>query len=330
LNAFGSTSWFFSPQRTIALLSIRAVVFVSASIGFFTLARPLCAQNATPAPAPDTQMSVPGGYSIHQAVDVGGRFDDIVGSGSMYDSLLNIHTGPRIMSEVFEMHALPGKKNTPVDDLRAFGSGFGGDPVSVAKLDFSKGKWYEFSALFRRDRKYFDYDLLGNPNIPSGQSIPIGPSNAPVGAFAWPQTLQSPFLFNTVRRMTDTSVTVLPLSTITFRLAYSKSVMEGPSYSPSGYQFAKYNAILLEYQRNSTDDFTGDVEWKPVSGTKFTFEEQLTHYKGDSYFTLNPNALTLQEADGTRVAINDYDSLTPYGIGACNTGSMGSAYTRRA
>jgi hypothetical protein len=327
LNAFGSTSWFFSPQRTIALLSIRAVVFVSASIGFFTLARPLCAQNATPAPAPDTQMSVPGGYSIHQAVDVGGRFDDIVGSGSMYDSLLNIHTGPRIMSEVFEMHALPGKKNTPVDDLRAFGSGFGGDPVSVAKLDFSKGKWYEFSALFRRDRKYFDYDLLGNPNIPSGQSIPIGPSNAPVGAFAWPQTLQSPFLFNTVRRMTDTSVTVLPLSTITFRLAYSKSVMEGPSYSPSGYQFAKYNAILLEYQRNSTDDFTGDVEWKPVSGTKFTFEEQLTHYKGDSYFTLNPNALTLQEADGTRVAINDYDSLTPYGIGACNTGSMGSAYT---
>jgi hypothetical protein len=277
--------------------------------------------------APETPMSAPDGYSIHQSVDVGGRFNNTIGSGAMYDSLLNMHSGPRVLTETFEMRALPGKKNTLVDDLHAFGSGFGGDPENVAKLDFSKGKLYEFSALFRRDRKYFDYDLLDNPNTPSGQSIPIGPSNAPTGSFAWPQTLQSPFLFNTVRRMTDTSLTLLPLSAVTYRVTYSKSVMEGPSYSPSGYQFAKYNAVLEEYQRNSTDDITADIEWKPVQGTKFTYEEQISHYKGDSYFTLNPSSLILQEADGTKVAINDYDSLTPYGIGACNTGSMGAAYT---
>lgn len=285
-------------------------------------------QNATPGTQePDTQMSAPQGYSIHQAVDVGGRVNETVGSEAMYDSLLNLHTGPRVLDETFEMHALPGRKNTLVDDLKAFGSGFGGDPFSIAKLDFSKGKAYEFSALFRRDRKYFDYDLLGNPNIPSGQSIPIGPSNARTGSFAWPQTLQSPFLFNTVRRMTDTSLTIFPLSTWTFHIAYSKSVMEGPSLSPSGYQFAKYNAVLQEYQRNSTDDGIIDIDWKPVQGTKFTYEEQITHYKGDSYFTLNPSALVFQEADGTRVAINDFDSLSPYGISACATGSMGSAYT---
>jgi hypothetical protein len=279
------------------------------------------------APAPDAPMSVPNGYSVHQAIDLGGRFNDVVGSGAMYDSLLNMHTGPRVLGETFEMHALPGKKNTFVDDLTAFGSGFGGDPANVAKLDFSKSKYYEFSALFRRDRKYFDYDLLGNPNIPSGQSIPIGPSNAPTGQFSWPQVTSSPFLFNTVRRMTDTSVTVMPLSTFTFHLAYSKNLREGPSLSPSGYQFAKYNAILEEYERDSTDDFTGSLDWKPAQGTKFTYEQLFSHYKGDSYFTLNPAALTLQEADGTKVAINDFDSLSPYGIGACNSGSMGSAYT---
>jgi hypothetical protein len=285
-------------------------------------------QGATPgAQAADAQMSVPQGYSIHQAVDLGGRLNSTAGSEAMYDSLTNLHTGPRVLNETFEMHALPGQKHTLVDDLKAFGSGFGGDPFSIARLDFSKGKAYEFSALFRRDRKYFDYDLLGNPNIPSGQSIPIGPSNAPTGSFAWPQTLQSPFLFNTVRRMTDTSLTLFPLSAWTFRVAYSKSVMEGPSFSPSGYQFAKYNAVLQEYQRNSSDDGIIDVDWKPVPGTKFTYEEQITHYKGDSYFTLNPKALIAQEADGTPVAINDFDSLAPYGIGACNTGSMGSAYT---
>jgi len=289
-------------------------------------------QNATPASdTAQSQMSVPDGYSIHEAVDLGGRINEITGSGAMYDSMLNTHTGPRVLGETFELHALPGKKNTPLDDLRAFGSGFGGDPFSIAKLDFSKSKYYEFSALFRRDRKYFDYDLLGNPNIPGGQTIPIGPSNAATGAFAWPQVTQSAFLFNTVRRMTDTSLTLMPLSTWIVHLAYSKSVMEGPSYSPSGYQLGgSYATLLDEYERNSTDDFTGSLDWKPVRNTKLTYEQQFTHYKGDSYFTFagGPNYLNVQEADGSAVSLlTSYFNLPAYGIGSCNTGSMGSAYS---
>ncbi len=88
--------------------------------------------------------------------------------------------------------------------------------------------------MFRRDRQYFDYDLLGNPNIPTGYSIPIGPSAAPTGSYAWPQVTQSPFMFNTVRRMTDTNLTLLPLSKVTFRFAYSQNIMQGPSLTPSG------------------------------------------------------------------------------------------------
>ena len=90
------------------------------------------------------------------------------GSGAMYDTLVNLQSGPRVLGETFEMHALPGNKNTLVDDLSAFGSGFGGDPNIFAKLDVSKGKIYEFSGMFRRDRLYSNYDLLANPNIPSG------------------------------------------------------------------------------------------------------------------------------------------------------------------
>ena len=134
-------------------------------------------------------------------------------------------------------------------------------------------------------------------------------------------------MFNTVRRMTDVGVVLMPLSKLTYRISYSKNLMEGPSLSPSGYQFAKYNAILEEHQRNNTDDISAGLDWKPVRGTMFTYEEQITHFKGDSYFTLNPSSLIAQEADGTPVAINDYDSLSPYGIGACNTASMESAYT---
>jgi hypothetical protein len=284
------------------------------------------AQNPTPAtplPTPEAQIAAPDGYSIHQSVDLGGRITGLSGSGAMYDTLVNMQSGPRVLGETFEMHALPGKKNTLVDSLSAIGSGFGGDPNNFSKLDFSKGKIYEFSGIFRRDRQYFDYDLLGNPNIPGGQSIPIGPSSAPTGSLAWPQVEKSTVLFNTVRRMTDTNVTLYPLSTWTIRAGYSQNIFQGPTLSPSGYGFATGDAILREYQRNSTDDFTGGIDWKPVQGTKLTFEEEIDHYKANSYFTLAPGDFIAQEADGTKVALNNYDSLTPL-KDSCDTFAQGS------
>ena len=179
-------------------------------------------------------MSVPQGYSVHESVDLGGRMAGISGSGAMYDTMVNLQSGPRVLGETFNLHALPGTKNTPLDDLQVFASGFGGEPNNFAKLDFSKGKYYEFSGMFRRDRQYFDYDLLGNPGIPSGYSIPIGPSTARTGSYAWPQVTQSPFMFNTVRRMTDTSLTLLPLSKFTFRVAYSQNIFQGPGSPAPG------------------------------------------------------------------------------------------------
>jgi hypothetical protein len=293
-------------------------------------------QDAAPgAAASGAQVSAPNGYEIHQSIDVGGRFNDTVGSGAMYDNLVNLRSGPRVQGETFEMHALSGNKNPLVDDLKAFSNGFGGDPNNFAKLDFSKAKIYEFSGMFRRDRRYFDYDLLGNPGIPSGYSIPISGSATP---YAWPQVNQSPFMFNTVRRMTDTSLTLFPLSKWTFRAAYSQNIFQGPSLTPSGNAVAGQEVLLQEYQRNSTDDVTATIDFKPVQGTKLTFEEQIDHYKGDSYFTMAPQSFTVQEPDGTKVALLDsYQTFLPYGYSSttgafaassnCNASSMISSST---
>ena len=276
---------------------------------------------------PVVQPVAPDGYTLHETIDLGGRIANLNGSGAMYDTLVNLQSGPRVLGETFELRALPGKKDAPFDTLSAFGSGFGGDPNNFAKLGFHKGNVYEFSGLFRRDRQYFDYDLLGNPNIPSGQTITGSNS------FAWPQDKQSPILFNTVRRMTDTSLTIFPLSEVSYHVGYSQNIFQGPSlnWGASSPFFdgsiGDYDQQLQEYQRNSTDDFVGGIDWKPVAGTRVTFEEEIDHYKEDSYYTLAPGDFLAQEADGTRVSLGNWDSLSPYGIGACNTGSMGSAYT---
>jgi hypothetical protein len=279
---------------------------------------------------PGAQITIPSGYSAHGSVDVGGHMVGITGSNAMYDTLVNMHSGPRVLGESFEMHALPGAKGTLFDTLSAVGNGFGGDPNNFAKLDFSKGKIYEFSGMFRRDRQYFDYDLLGNPNIPAGTAVPYGKTAgvASTGALVWPQVMQSPVMFNTVRRMTDTNLTLFPLSKVTFHAGYSRNTFEGPSLSP-GDSVGKNDALLEEYQRNSTDDFTGSIDWKPVEGTKLTFEEEIDHYKADSYFTLAPSTFIAQEADGTPVTLGNWNSTSsaPYGTSSCNTGSMGSAYT---
>lgn len=284
------------------------------------------AQSDSPAPAPETQMSIPNGYTAHHSIDMGGRMTNTVGSGAMYDYMVNLQSGPRVQGESFELHALPGNKKSLVDDLTAFGSGFGGDPNIVARLTASKSKYYEFTGLFRRDRLYADYDLLANPNIPSGFSIPIGPSNAPTGSLAWPQVNHSPVMFNTVRRMTDTDLTLRPFAVFSYRLAHSHSTMEGPSYSPS-YTILKYNAMLRQYERNGNDNFLGAIDWRPSQGTRITLEMQANHYKADTFFTLDPAGFLVQEADGTPAYLGNYTSFVPYGIAACNTTSMGSAYT---
>ena len=280
-----------------------------------------------PIPPPTTTMSVPTGYMVHSSADVGGRIANTSGSDAMYSTLVNLQSGPRVLGQTFELRALPGTKHTLVDTLTAVSSGYGGDPSIFSRLNASKGKLYDFSGFFRRNRQYFDYNLLGNPNIVGGQSMPIGPASAPSGFFPWPQVLQSPVLFNTVRRMTDTSLTMLPLSKVTFRVGYSQNVFQGPTYSP-GYSIGSTSPILLqEYMRQSSDDWTGEIVWKPIPQTQITYEQQITHLKGDSYFTLAPSSLILQTAAGTPVAIGNYTSQTPYAIKSCNANSLASPDT---
>jgi hypothetical protein len=266
------------------------------------------------APPPASQY----GFAVHETVDLGGHIAGIVGSGAMYDTLVNIHTGPRVLGETFTLHAVPGSKHPLLDSLTAFSNGFGGDPINFATLDASKGKLYEFSGLFRRDRQYFDYDLLNNPSIPNGLFIPIGSTTGSLGKFVIPQIQQSPVMFNTVRRMTDTNLTLFPISKLTFRLGYAQDIFQGPSRSPSR-SVGKTQFLTEEYQRNSTDDFLGAVDWKPAVQTRFTFEEQVTHIKENSYFILDPSTKNVQEADGTRVALGNWDQYTAYPSTDCTT-----------
>jgi len=167
--------------------------------------------------APQAEGVERGGYHIEQSVELGYRFTDTSGNDAVYNTFVNLHTGPRIIEQSLSLRSLTNTGGL-FDDLFLSSFGWGGDPNDAARLRASKAKWYKLNASFRRDQNYFDYDLLANPLNPptSKPSIPVN---------------QSPHAFYTVRRMSDVDLTVLPQSRVSFRVGYSHNRVEGPSLS---------------------------------------------------------------------------------------------------
>src|ERR1022692_4140310 len=277
----------FRPHRAAARLLRPALLVCRMGLAL----APLLWSASAPAqdPQPQPKETIKGGYTIHESIDLGARVVNTSGSGEMYDTLVNLQSGPRLLGQTLDMHSVANAYHPIFDDLMESSSGYGGDPYDVTTLRMSKGKVYRFQGLFRRDREYFDYNLLDNPLVPPGVI-----SNG----YTFPQVQSSPHPFNTVRRMTDVGLTLFPISKLSFRTDYSQNINQGPSYSS---QHNGAEALYLQNWRNSTDTWVGAVDWKPISKTMLTFEESVVHYKGDTNWQLT--GLNMQLSDGTPVTL---------------------------
>jgi predicted CXXCH cytochrome family protein len=80
---------------------------------------------------PQPEGTIKDGYTIRQSVDLGGRVVDSSGSGAMYDTLVNLQSGPRILSQTLDVHAVANTSHPFFDDLTESSSGYGGDAYDV-------------------------------------------------------------------------------------------------------------------------------------------------------------------------------------------------------
>jgi hypothetical protein len=299
-------------QKAFVGFVARASVFVAGSFVLAALVMISSAQTqktdssaSQPASQPKNTGMVMDGYNVHQSFDLGGHIANTSGSDAMYDTLVNLQSGPRVLNHTLELHPLAGSKHTLFDSLYEESAGYGGDPNDFSTLRVSKGRLYDFQGMFRRDRQYFDYDLLGNPLVRA---------NLTSNGYTYPQVLHAPHLFNTVRRMTDVNLTLLPLSKVSFRAGYSQNISQGPSYSSI---HIGADALLFQNWRNSTDTWIGAVDYKPFSRTILTYEEHVTHYKGNTYWQLA--GANLQLSNGTPVSLG-FDNVAAI---AATTASSG-------
>lgn len=214
-----------------------------------------------------------GNYQVHQSIEFGYRFTDVTGSNQIFDTFINQQAGPRILEQTLSMHSL-NNSGVLFDDLSASSFGWGGDPENVGRLRVSKYKWYDFNFQFRRDRNFFDYDLLANPLNPptSNPFIPV-----PV----------SPHEMQIVRRMYDTDLILMPQSKFSVRLGYSRNRSEGPSLS----SFHEGTDPLLNQNWNVTsNDFRIGFDLKVLPKTNISYDQFVEVDKNDTNFDLNPFA----------------------------------------
>jgi len=228
-------------------------------------------------------------YAVHQTIELGGHIVDRSGSAAMWATLVNLRSGPRIMTFNFNAHSLDRAKTPLFDDLTVNSFGYGGDPYAVTSLRTFKGKAYKLDAGFRRNRQYFDYNLFANSLIPANADpyVPI---------------VTSPHLFNTVRKTGDVDLTILPLSRVSFRAGFWRTVNEGPSFS-SNVSKSNTNPLLNQSWRYSDDVYTGGIDWKPFRRTVLSFDELVTKFKQDTRWDLAPENINFQLADGTPVSL---------------------------
>ena len=215
------------------------------------------------------QMAGP--WLVKQSVEFGGRFSDHTGNTGVWDTFVNLGTGPRLMEYTLDMHA-PDHKGILFDDLTFSNFGYGGDPNNVSRVRAQKGKIYSLSGGFRRDQNIFDYDLLANPLNPA-TSVP----NIPI--------VNSPHEFLMTRRMSDVNLNLFPVGNVRFKLGWSRVVNEGTSYS-SDHQGT--DGLVLQPTLNTTDNYSAGVSLRFIPRTNINYDQFFTFFKGDTTGTLAP------------------------------------------
>ncbi len=110
-----------------------------------------------------------GNYNIQQSFEAGYRSSSINGNLDTYDTFVNLGSGLRLFDYSLDMRSLD-HNGFLFDNLNFSNFGYGGDPNDVSRLRINKNKLYDFGMVFRRDKNFWDYNLLANPLNPSTSS----------------------------------------------------------------------------------------------------------------------------------------------------------------
>ncbi|MEO5936641.1 MAG: hypothetical protein ABIP81_05460 [Terriglobales bacterium] len=239
---------------------------------------------AAPVETPPEDGIESGGYHIRQSIEFGGRIVDFSGSGQLWNTFVNLHSGPRLLEYNLELKSLT-HESIFFDRLTFHNFGYGGDPNNVSSLRVAKDKIYTFSGSFRRDRNFWDYNLLANPLNPTTSNPTIIVNS-------------SPHRFETVRRNLNLALILAPASPVRVRLGFNHNISEGPSFN----SFHEGTDILtFQDWRNRLQTYQIGVDFRFLPRTTISYDQFIARHRGDT--TQAQASFGYQLANGTLVDI---------------------------
>ncbi len=245
---------------------------------------------------PENPLAI-GGFNNQGTVTVGYRFDDIRGYAPMYQQLVGLEKGFRLMD--FSLFGEARKGVTPFADSYSLTlSGLGGEPFEMGQLSVRKARLYDFRANWRQSYYYWNQnDNVVLPIAAVGSSL----SKGLTGNHDW----------GTVRKFGSADLTLHATDNLRFNFDYYRTSNSGPAFttesldffdSPSYWgTFARANPYYLYAPiDDNTNRFTGGID--------YTFQAWTFHYNlGYQVFTQN---LTLNNVNSPELSINPVKSST--------------------
>ncbi len=307
----------------------RAVVGLGLGLFAAIFLAPVCRAQDAPSENKGTNQ---GNYNIQQSVEFGYRLNEVNGNQDTYNTFVDLGSGVRLFDYTLNMRSV-NHQGIFFDDLNFSNFGYGGDPNDVSRLHIDKNKWYDFHLLFRRDKNFWDYNLLANPLNPASPN-PVGsatsgcilspPSSAHPGLPGYCSTPAVPqanslHALDQVRRMQDYDLTLLPQSRVRFRLGFSHYRDEGGSF------FTTDSGGMPDFPGNNsytTNSYHAGVDVRLLPRTTISYDQFLNYFKQDNSFlesaAATPQNYGYQLANGTPVDLGVvWSTQTPAEVIPC-------------
>jgi hypothetical protein len=232
-----------------------------------------------------------GGFGIQGSASVGYRFTDVKGYEPMYEELLNLKSGPRLMD--FSIFGHNNDANAFANDFSLTMSGLGGDPYPGVQLNVSKAKLYDLRVNWRQS--YFNWNQ--NDNV----FLPTRPGNA---------GLTDNHNWSNVRKLGSIDFTLHATNNLRFHFQYYRTSFSGTTFTTFSPDFLDSPSYFGTYARANAYYMYAPV-WdnsnRIVGGLDYTWRDWNFHYNV-GYQTFTDNTL-FNNTSSPQIAI-DYTTAT--------------------
>ncbi len=237
-----------------------------------------------------------GDYNITQSFELGYRFKDVFGDEGMYRSAVDMGNGLRLLSSSFSINSKDGHGHY-FDEITLNTIGLGNDNYQAAILRIQKNRLYRYDMTWRLNA-YFVPGLT----VAGGEHLE-----------------------DTIRRIQDHDLTLLPQSHYRFHLGYSRNTENGPAlttaqeFDASGVGFPVFENVKRQWNEFRVG---ADLDF---AGFRLTLQRRWDFYKDDT--PLSSDGVQVSPEPGDQSVLQQFQRSQP--VHGSNPGWLGNLFTKR-